>query len=159
MNIEPGIYIEFTQGIFEIAVVDEVFVEEELQALKRNKGHLFYVSKGLVDLFLIQIEDSLETSDIPFSAHDYQDDAQFKQFLDSSECVDLKISYRNVKGEVLGNRQTTMTLEFCQELRERFKANLEQMADEEIFETALAKIQMKYQPFELEEHAVASISF
>ncbi len=152
-NINEGIYLEFTNKEFVLSVVDEKYVQEEIDALHKNGITLYYVSMGIVDLFLLNIDDSIDTSDIPFCVFDYQEDASFLASLDENECYFLTIQYVNLKGEVVNHRKITLSKEFSDTLRLKFKQNSSLTFDEESYEASLMKIQAKYEPFELEEKA------
>lgn len=154
-QFENGILIGYENKQFVIGIFDEVFVEEELNALKRNTCTLSYLSKGLVDLFLINIEDSLETSDIPFCVHDFKEDSAFIQSLEETENYTVKVAYMDLDGKEIATRIGTMDSKMSKKIREAFKNNLTQPFDEEAYENTLARIQSKYEPFELEELADA----
>lgn len=154
-QFENGILIGYENKQFVIGIFDEFFVEEELNALKRNTCTLSYLSKGLVDLFLINIEDSLETSDIPFCVHDFKEDSAFIQSLEETENYTVKVAYMDLDGKEIATRIGTMDSKMSKKIREAFKNNLTQSFDEEAYENTLTRIQSKYEPFELEELADA----
>ena len=153
--LDCGIMIEYDGEQFVISRIDDTFVQEELQALKRNKCTLYYVSKGIVDLFLLHIEDSLETSDIPFCFQESKSDSLLAS-LERDQQYKIEIRYLDQNGQLLGVRRGLCSNAMTQCIQSGFKAQVNYEFDEEIYEASLAKIQMKYEPFELEEIAVAS---
>ncbi len=154
-KIETGIYVEYNDG-FIIHLVDEKFVQEELTSLRNNPITLYYVSMGVVDLFLLQIEDSVDTSDIPFCVFDYQNDEKFIESLNDSNNYACTIRYLNTSNEEQARKSSTLNSEFSSIIRKHFKDNLLREFDEDSYEASLNKIQNKYEPFELEEKAVIS---
>lgn len=155
-KLEPGIMMGFANHQLTLTLIDEQFVEEELKAFRRNACTLYYVSKGIVDLFLINISDSLETSDVPFCVADWQEEKDFLLLLEEKENLELRLSYVDTTGNEVAARTGTLDTTMSQCIREGFKAQLMREFDEEVYEASLAKIQMKYEPFELEEEAIAS---
>lgn len=154
-KLESGILAEFKEGKFIISIIDEHFVEDEIKALRRNACTLYYVSKGVVDLFLINIDDSLETSDLPFCVEDYRQEEDFLQALNQQENFAVQVRYVDLEGLEIATKIGTMDTHMSQMLRENFKKQLAEEWDEEAYEASLMKIQLKFEPFELEEAANA----
>lgn len=154
-KLECGTIMGFENDKLILAIVDDRFVEEELTALKRNACTLFYVSKGIVDLFLVSIEDCLETSDVPFCAADYKDDASFLSWLSGTGNIQVRVAYYDPEGNEVAGRNGTLDSTMSQIVRNGFKEQLKKPFDEEAYAASLAKIQAKYEPFELEESALA----
>lgn len=154
-KLESGIIAEFKEGKFIISILDDHFVEDEIKALRRNACTLYYVSKGVVDLFLINIDDSLETSDIPFCVEDYREDQDFLESLAQTKNYSVQVRYVNLEGLEIATKTGTMDTVMSELLREKFKIQLETEWDEEAYEASLMKIQLKFEPFELEEVANA----
>ncbi len=154
MKLESGITIDYLNDQFEINIVDEVFAQEEIENFRKNACLLYYVNKGLVDLFLINIDDCLETSDIPYCIYENISDEVLKM-LESTDNLTFKISLLDCDGNSISTRSGTCDQEMSKIIRDTLKMQLEKEFDEEVYETTLDKIWTKYEPFEMEEHALA----
>lgn len=153
-DFENGIMMGFENNQLIIGLIDDCLVEEEKLALKRNTCMLYYLSKGPVDLFLINIDDSLETSDVPFCVHDWKDDEDFIKMLNDSSNLQVKVVYMDKKGNELVSKNGTLDTKMSQCIRDSFKNNLEKEFDELAYDSALARIIQRYEPFEMEEQAL-----
>lgn len=155
-EFENGIMMGYENNQLVIGLVDDCLVEEEKTALRRNPCMLYYLSKGPVDLFLINIDDSLETSDVPFCVHDWKEDEGFIKMLNDSNNIQIKVVYMDQDGNEIVSRTGTMDTKMSQCVRESFKTNLENEFDESAFESTLSRIMQRYEPFEMEEQALCS---
>ena len=154
-KLQPGLMMGFEENTLLIGVVDEFFVEEELRALKLHPCSVYYISKGIVDLFLLQIEDSLETSDAPFCVFDWKEDPKFQSWLQQRNPIHIRVVYLDLEGKEIGVRKGRLSDAMSRRIRSNFIEHLQQDFDEEAYQIALKKIQTKYEPFELEAQAEA----
>lgn len=149
-HLNNGIYLDFKQHLM-IRIVDDVFTNYEITALKHHTINIHFISKGMVKLFLIQINDCLETSDIPFS---YQDLDNIHDFLHNNV---LEILFET-KGKVMASRRLTLPKGFMDILKEDYLQDQKASYPFEEFDLVLHRIYQKYEPFELEEDAIATFS-
>lgn len=155
--LNSGIFIDFNSK-FIINVVDEKYSEYEIKALNTNKLSLYFVSKGIVSLFLVNVDDALETCDIPFSPFDFIENG-LVDYLNNNNCYNVEIRYLNNLGTIIANKEITLNSSDSKIIKEELLNSLNKDFDEELFNISLEKIQNKYEPFELEEHAIVKSIF
>lgn len=158
MEMDEGVMIDFVDDEWLLLIKDGLWTDYEKKALRRNKLTLSFVEKGIVDLFLIQVEDALETSDCPFDVHVADYSSCFKTFK-KGEGYSFNIAYLDLENIVVANRKVRLNTEMSNCISEHLKKQSEIAVDEDAFERGLAKLQGQYEPFECEEFALAFNQF
>ena len=157
-ELDEGTAIDFIDDEWVLVVKDEFWTEYECKALKRNKVTISFVERGIVDLFLIQVEDALETSDCPFNVHADDYSSCFKEF-NKGEGYLFNVVYLNKENEIIAKRTVRLNTEMSNCISSHLKNQNENQVEEIDFEASLAKIQSKCEPFECEEFALISNQF
>ena len=67
---EEGTVMDFVDDEFVFVIKDEVWMDEECQAMKHNPLTLDFVYKYDIAVFLLTLEDAVDTSDFIFNVHD-----------------------------------------------------------------------------------------
>ena len=67
---EEGTVMDFVDDEFVFVIKDEVWTDEECQAMKHNPLTLDFVYKYDIAVFLLTLEDAVDTSDFIFNVHD-----------------------------------------------------------------------------------------
>lgn len=68
-----GIYLDYADNTFLFMVRSDIWMDEEIKSARRNEVIFHFIQKGCVDAFLLEIEDCLECSDLPFDIHEAED--------------------------------------------------------------------------------------
>ncbi len=158
IEMDEGMMIDFVDDEWVLIVKDATWTDYEKKALRRNKLTLSFVEKGIVDLFLIQVDDALETSDCPFNVHADDYSSCFKTFKKGEGYI-FHIAYLDLENKVVANRKVRLNTEMSNCISEHLKKQSEITIDDEGFERALAKLQSQFEPFECEEIALSSNQF
>ncbi len=141
-EMDNGIVMDYAEGRF-IFVIKDYWSLEEIRFLKKNKGMISLIEQMNLPVFVVQIEEGLESSDCVFMLNS-----------DNDECLVMQ----NYQFEVLvfdenGNQVVRRTAEADKQMSVRIYEILHHaIKDEEeaIVDEKIAKISVK-EPFELEE--------
>ncbi|MCR5794716.1 MAG: hypothetical protein K6G61_05155 [Solobacterium sp.] len=154
---ENGIWLDYADNTWYFCIKDDIWTREEIRRAKKAEFTVAYVSKGILDLFLISVFDCLETSDIPFSIKEA--DEEVIRSLEETGAYRAAVVLITGDGTVCAVRQETLSAQNSAVLRRYLKNNLEQAYAPEDFDNAYAKNSMRYEPFEMEQFAVFTEKF
>ena len=147
-----GIWTDYKDHVWYFFIKDRVWQDEEVKAAVRNDVILSLVQKGCVDAFLLEIEDCLEPSDIPFCLKDVED--EFFETLAEEKEESYAIVLVDEKGIVKAVRQHAFTPENSALIKKSLLRRKEEGYTSEDFDKAYEKIQNRYEPYELETFTV-----
>ena len=154
LNLEStdGIWLDYKAHHWLFFIKDRVWDKEELQRVNKSDIVVDFMQKGIVDAFLLEIYDCLETSDIPFCMKDAEG-----ELLDSLQDMDpyfYEIVILNEENVVLADREIPMGHRETIVLKERLQERLKQTYDSQDFDNAYSKLMSRYEPYELEQFTV-----
>lgn len=155
-NPENGIWLDYENHIWYFFVKDDVWTKEEVRNAEKNPLHVRFVSRGKVDLFLVEIEDCLECSDIPFSAAD--GDEKFLASLKDHSDYAYRVILADGAGKICVVRYGALGEKNSQKLKDILNARLSEGVTSEEAEAAYAKLAETTEPFEMEEDAVFTVT-
>lgn len=147
-----GIWTDYKDHVWYFFVKDRVWQEEEVSAALRNDLTVSLIQKGCVDAFLLEIEDCLEPSDIPFCLKDVEDD--FFTTLKANKQESYAVVLVDEKGIVKAVRSHVFSEENSQLIKESLLKRQDEGYTSENFDAAYDKLQMQFEPYELETFAV-----
>lgn len=147
--IEEGIWLDFLEQTWVYFIKDTVWQEEEIQNFKRNKIHLSYFQKGIIDGFLLEIDDMLEISDVPFCILDAN--KEFLNTLKDNQNYNALFLLINEANEICARRESTLSGQMSLDIKHYLREQRTNDYDEKAFNIALTKMQKRYEPYELEE--------
>lgn len=151
-SLEDGIVVDYTNGAFIIAIKDDVWQEYEIQALKQHKVHISFLYERVCAIFLLTVDDAIETSDASFDIHSCEEANKILS-IQKGECYQVEIYLIDKNNEIVASRVITLSLPATMLLQESLQKQMDTPYDDEGFDRALMKIQGVQQPFELEERA------
>ena len=151
-SCENGIWVDFKEDTFLFVVKDDVWTSEELGRLKTSDVTVSFIQKGIIDVFVLEIFDCLEASDLPFYAKD--GDTEFIEAIKSKHPFGFEIVFVNVNDEVVAVRHEVFTKEESTLLHEKLQKRLVEETDGLMFEAAYEKLISRFEPFELIEFAL-----
>ena len=154
-SVEEGVVMDFVDGQWVILIKDEVWQDEERKAFRRNAGKFSFFPLDTVVFFTVNIDDVLETSDLPFMIQD----CEWADQLISQPEQKVTLALLDKEDTVLELRQLTLPHKETVMICERLKAILDQEFAEEVSCNQIDRTQMKFQPYEMEEKALFSVSF
>ncbi len=151
-HAENGIWLDYKDHRWIIFLKDDVWQKEEIRNVLRNEVTFTFVQCGIVDAFLLEIFDVLETSDIPFMIREAEADA--KDSLYDAEPYAVDVVLLDQSETVMAERLFMLEAKNCALLREKLKERMNQDYDADAFDQAYEKLTAKYEPFELEPFTV-----
>ena len=157
--IEEGTLMDFIDQEFVFVIKDETWMPYELQCLKQKPLEIQFVYKYDIAVFLLTIEDALDTSDFIFCCHDnIYDAALWKKYEQGSGamCTLYLLDEANV---VKGKRRVCLSTKMSNCISECLQVQKEHSYVEEEFACNLEGLQAAYEPFELQPLALASETF
>ena len=141
-----GIWLDYQNGQWIFCIQDVTWNKEQLKLLKR-KGAINLFVKGIVSGFTVEIDEGLETSDIPLCIKDA--DETVLSSLKESFPYTYRIVFYDASMKIMYERSGQFTADNSRKIREALN-NIYKDYKEEEFESALAKLYFQYEPFELE---------
>lgn len=149
---ENGIWLDYREHTFLFMLKDSVWTREECNAAGRNPMKVHFVQKGILDLFLAEIEDCFECSDLPFCIKEADES------LLSSLHDDTDYRYETVlvsgDGTVMRVREGRFSTENSRILKQKLAARLQEDYTPDDFARAYEKNAARFEPYELETYAV-----
>lgn len=160
VNIETeGTVMDYVDHEFMFVVKDETWSDFECNALKKQPLQIDFVYKYDIAVFLLTLEDAIDTSDFIFSCHDNEyDESLYRSFTDGDgyTCVLYLIDANNI---IKGKRKVTLSQPVSNLISSKLKAQKETPYYEEEFTCNLEGLQNAYEPFEMQPLALATQRF
>ncbi len=141
-----GIWLDFQKDTFVFFVEDRVYENEEVLRSIRKEMEISFVQKGILDLFLVEINDCLECSDIPFCMKEAED--SFLQALASDNPLSWQVVLVDDKGVVRAEREGAFLAENSQLLKKKLLGRVQKDYTSEDFEKAYEKNSQRYEPYD-----------
>ncbi len=151
-SLEDGIWLDYKNNHWLFFMKDAVWDTEEIHSVEKNNITISFIQKGIVDAFLLEIYDCLETSDIPFCMKDAEGEI-LDSLLDSNEYT-FEIVILNERNEVVSDREIPFLKGQSKQLKHALKNRLDQDYTSENFDQAYNKLLKQYEPYELERFNV-----
>lgn len=153
---EEGVVIDYVDGQWIILVKDEKWVEEEQTGFRRNRGLFSFYPLDTVVFFLVNIDDMLETSDLPFMI---QDCDEAEALIQSQGSMEVKIGLIGGNNEILSVRSFSLATKEADQVRFVLTRIRTQNFEESVSLNQIEKTQLRSQPFEMEEKAAWQFKF
>ncbi len=151
-NSQEGIWLDFRNNTFLFFVEDTVYSDRDVLRSARKELQLSFVQKGILDLFLLEIDDCLECSDIPFCMKEADD--TLLDALKGNEELSWQVVLCDETGLVQAERDGVFSEENSSLLRKKLLNRMEEEYSVEDFEKAYEKNCERYEPYDLISFAV-----
>lgn len=154
-----GTVMDYVDGNFIFVIKDEEWTAFELTALKRNVLRIEFVYKFDVAVFLVTLDDAIDTSDFIFNVHDNAyDESLFQEHTVGTGygCCIYLLDKVNV---VRGYRKVQISSEMSNVIAKNLKEQQKHPFMEAEFICNLEGLQSAYEPFEMQPLALKSESF
>ena len=148
----PGIWLDYKDGTWLFMVKDDIWTPEEIKNAWHRELTLRFIQKDIVDAFLLEIDDCLESSDLPFCVKDA--DEELLASLADDNAYDYAVVLVNGQNEVVVARQRPLGAENSRLLKEKLQERLQQDFTSAMAEEAYQKLSEEYEPFEIEPFTV-----
>jgi len=141
-EMDNGIVMDYAEGKF-IFIVKDYWSKEEIRFLKKNKGMISLIEKEQLPVFIVQIEEGLESSDCVFTLT-----------LENDGCLSLQ----NYQFEVLVfDEQGILVVKRTAEADRKMSLSIHEILnhvikeeDDSLVDAKIERISV-FEPFELEE--------
>lgn len=147
-----GIWLDYREHTFLFFIKDRVWQKEEIKAAHHRDTAVAFVQEGIVDLFLLTIEDCLECSDIPFCIKDAGKDLIAS--LQDEKDYEWESVLVNEDGSIAFVRDGSFTHNDSMILKHALAERLEETYTSADFDAAYEKLAEKKEPYEMEEDAL-----
>ena len=157
LNSENGIWVDYADHTWVFMIKDTSWQPEEIKNTETKGITVSFIQKGIIDAFLVQIHDCMETSDVPFCLLDATKDLM-NSFKDS-ESYQMILLLIDDSNTVRAIRTGTFNKEFTKGMKRTLQQRKLNMYDERSYSAAYTKLCKKYEPFELEPFALYTQQF
>lgn len=148
---QEGTIMDYVDDEFIFIIKDEFYSDYEIKAIKKKKMLLEYVYLYDISIFLLTIDDAIDTSDFYFNIHENDYSSLFNQeqfkasfyLLDKDNIVKAKKSFE-------------LNSEVSKQIKNKLSIQLNTLYNEEEFNCNLDGIMNTWEPFELSEKAIVS---
>lgn len=152
IQCEEGIWLDYTNHHWLFFMKDNFWDKEEIHNIEKNNVTISFIQKGIVDAFLLEIYDCLETSDIPFCIKDAE--GELLDSLKDHEEYSFEIVILNEDNQVVVDRVIPFMNVQSKQLKDALKLRADQDYTSEHFDQAYNKLLNQFEPFELEQFNV-----
>lgn len=148
-DAEEGIWLDFLEQTWIFYVKDSIWIDEEVRNFKSKSVKLSYFQKGIVDGFLIDVLDVIETSDIPFCI--LETTKELLNTLKDNQPYKAMVLLIDQNNQICAKREGCLSNETSKIIKHNLQEQRMNDYNEKSFSVALSKLQKKYEPYELEE--------
>ena len=156
---EEGTVMDYVDGAFLFIVKDEMWTDFELDALKKRPLTIDFVYKYDIPIFLVTLEDAIDTSDFVFNVHDNEYPDSLYQHFDKGSGYRLELILLDKDNVVRGMRKVQLSNDASIIVADTLKKQLEAPYREDEFLCNLEGIQNTWEPFEMQPMALVSETF
>ncbi|MBS6374148.1 MAG: hypothetical protein KH431_06040 [Erysipelotrichaceae bacterium] len=153
---QDGFLVDYVDGRFVMVLKDRSWSDFEIQALQRHRITVSFLYERVCALFLLEINDAIDTSDAAFDIHNCE---HADKLLKQEEPYDIEIYLVDSRHKICAQRSITLPKVMCELMKEKLEIQAQTPYDEAGFDRALMKLQGTYEPFEMEPMAVCQASF
>ena len=154
-HIDEGVMIDYVEDQWLILIKDALWQPEEIKAFRRNPGRLAFLPLDTAVLFTVNVDDVLETSDLPFVIQECEN----AQTLFKQPEMAVTLALISAQDEVIALRQLTLSTADAAQVKNHLKRILDAGYDQTVSNHQIDKTQARYQPYELEEKALFTAAF
>lgn len=144
-----GIWADYKDHVWYFFIKDRIWQGEERQNATHNALSISFFTKGCVDGFLLEIDDCLETSDIPVCVKDAEDD--FFDVLNEEKDESWAVVLVNEDGTVAAVRTHAFSHDNSILLKQLLSKRRDEGYTSEHFDAAYDRILSVYEPYQLEQ--------
>lgn len=152
--IEEGTLMDFIDQEFVFVIKDEIWMPYELQCLKQKPLEIQFVYKYDIAVFLLTIEDALDTSDFIFNVHDNTYGEEL--FLPDNNGYACSLYFLDKENRVMGRKKFHLSRKTSDVIAEKLRIQKDVLYQEEEFLCNLEGLQMAYEPFEMQPLALST---
>lgn len=156
---EEGTVMDYVENEFIFVIKDSTWSEEERKGFLRNELRIDLVYKYDIALFLLTVEDVIDTSDFVFNVHDNDYSASLFRETEKNDGFFMNIYLLDEANMVCAKRRIQLSNIMSGCIAETLKKQKKANYAEEEFVCNLSGLQEAWEPFELQEMALCSQSF
>lgn len=156
---EEGTVMDYVEDEFIFVIKDSIWTEEERKGFLRNELRIDFVYKYDIALFLVTVEDAIDTSDFIFNVHDNDYPASLFREFENNDGYFMSIYLLDETNKVCAKRRVHLSKTMSSCIAENLKKQKKINYIEEEFACNLSGLQDAWEPFELQEMALCSQVF
>ncbi len=153
---EQGTVMDYFDQEFIFVIKDEAWTDYELNALRKKPLEIDFVWKYNIPIFLLTLQDAIDTSDFVFNVHDNEYDDTLYRIFEKGSGYPCSIYLLDKDNVVKGKRKIQMTNAMSTCIAECLKKQRDEEYREEEFVCNLEGIQNTWEPFEMQPMALIS---
>lgn len=155
---DEGLWLDYDSSTWYFFIKDSIFQEkDECKRVFHGNVKVQFVQLGHVDLFLLDIFDCLETSDIPLYLKDL-DEVSLNAVLEA-DTYEIQIVALDDKNTIKATRNCVLLKEHSKILRHALQKHAQEKYDVSVFEEEYEALIEKMEPYELEPYALFEETF
>lgn len=159
ITIKEGTLMDYLDDEFVFIVKDDVWTAFELDALQHHCITMQFVYKFDIAIFLITIDDAMDTSDFIFCCHDQVYPASLWKTFERGEGYLCSLYFLDGNNVVKGRRRMQLSSDTSNIIAKNLRLQKQQTYREEEFCVNLAGLQSAYEPFELQPLSLVTQQF
>lgn len=156
---EEGTVMDVVDGEFVFIIKDEKWMEEECQAMKHNPLTLDFVYKYDIAVFLLTLEDAIDTSDFIFNVHDNEYPESLYRSFENGEGYGMTLYLIDGRNMVCAKRRVRLSQSMSNTISKYLAKQKQALFMEEEFTCNLQGLQAAWEPFEMQKMALESETF
>ncbi len=145
---ENGIWLEFLEQTWIFIVKDDIWTKEEIAIFRKTPIKISYFQKGVVDGFLLEIKDLMETSDVPFCL--VEATRGFLNTLKDLKPYKILILLVDKTNKICAKSEGEMSVGMSNQIKKGLREQKMKDYDSKGFNISLTKLQNRYEPYELQ---------
>ena len=156
---EEGTVMDYVDDEFVCIIKDAVWTQEECEALKHHTFCVDFVYKYDIVLFLLTLEDAIDTSDFIFNVHDNAYPSSLFQSFEKEDGYLLTLYLIDASNIVCAKRRVRLSKALSNTIAESLRKQQATPFYEEEFTCNLEGLQSAWEPYELQNMALGSDTF
>ncbi len=140
---EAGIWLDYSNHTWIIAIQDEKWLPEEIKNFNKNKFQIALYQKKRYICFIVMVDDVIEPSDCPLVVCDFSEEAL--QSLEDT--VDYQVQVHLLDGNgVLAKREISLTSKNSRLLKELLRQEKSFELSDEEYDLIISSFQQSIEP-------------
>lgn len=151
-DYEDGIWLDYKDHHWFFFIKDKMWDKEEISHVSHSDVTVSFIQKGIVDAFLLEIYDCLETSDIPFCIKEA--DVELFDSLDDHQDYSYVVILLDESNTIVALQEYPFLHENSNIIKSKLKERVATDYEVRGFEKGYEKLLKQYEPYELEQFAL-----
>lgn len=156
---QNGTVMDYVDGAFIFVIKDDEWTPFEIEALHKRSLHIDFAYKFDIAIFLLTLDDAIDTSDFIFNVHDNAYDDSLYRENETYENYSFTLYLIDEKNCVCAKRSATCTKQMSECITSKLREQRDREYNETEFLCNLEGLQSAYEPFEMQTFSLISESY